>query len=122
MEKIFSFFYAFLGSKRIKQMRRWAVQKAQDAALKAADSKKGRTLSKARGIGAEMSCRRRDGAGQSGSFASVKAREAANCSGKPGARRARKKAKQKCIRELQQLPIGPELIILLQGENYVENI
>ena len=32
-----------------------------------------------------MSCRRREGAGQSGSFASVKAREAANCSGKPGA-------------------------------------
>ena len=94
-EKNFFFFYAFLGSKRIEQMRRWAVQKAQDTALKAADSKKGRTLSKARGIGAEMSCRRRscrrrDGAGQSGSFASVKAREAANCSGKPGARRLRR--------------------------------
>ena len=116
-----------MGSKRIEQMRLYETQKAQDTALEAADSKKGRTLSKARGIGAEMSCRRRDGAGQSGSFASVKAREAANCSGKPGARRlrrarARKKAKQKCIRELQQLPIGPELIILLQGENYVENI
>ena len=83
-------FYAFLGSKRIEQMRRCAVQKAQDTALKAADSKKGRTLSKARGIGAEMSCRREDGAGQSGSFASVKAREAANCSGKPGARRRRR--------------------------------
>ena len=96
--------------------------------MEAADSKKGRTLSKARGIGAEMSCRRKKGAGQSGSFASVKAREAANCSGKPGARRLRrararkKEAKQKCIREPQQLPIGPELIILLQGENYVENI
>ena len=52
-----------------------------------------------------MSCRRRDGAGQSGSFAAadgemaqgkaaalprVKAREAANCSGKPGARRLRR--------------------------------
>ena len=43
MEKIFSFFYAFLGSKRIEQMRRWAVQKAQDTALEAADPKKGRT-------------------------------------------------------------------------------
>ena len=58
--------------------------------MKATDSKKRRTLSKARGIGAEMSCRRRDGAGQSGSFALVKAREAANCSGKPGARRLRR--------------------------------
>ena len=33
-----------------------------------------RRLPKARGIEAEMSCRRREGAGQSGSFASVKAR------------------------------------------------
>ena len=57
-EKIFSFFYAFLGSKRIEQMRLGEVQKAQDTALEAADSKKRRTLSKARGIGAEMSCRR----------------------------------------------------------------
>ena len=71
-------------------MRLYETQKAQDTALEAADSKKGRTLSKARGIGAEMSCRRRDGAGQSGSFALVKAREAANCSGKPGARRLRR--------------------------------
>ena len=37
--------------------------------MKAADSKKGRTLSKARGIGAEMSGRREDGAGKAGSFA-----------------------------------------------------
>ena len=62
----------FLGSKRIEQMRRWAVQKTQDTALKAADPKKGRTLSKARGIGAEIRDRRADGAGQSGSFASDK--------------------------------------------------
>ena len=74
-----------------------------------------------------MSCRRRDGAGQSGSFASDKGaggcelQRKARCA--PLTARTRpKKAKQKCIRELQQLPIGPELIILLQGENYVENI
>ena len=71
LKKLFLFFMRFLGSKRIEQMRLDAVQKAQDTALKAADSKKGRTLSKARGIGAEMSCRRRDGAGQSGSFAQL---------------------------------------------------
>ena len=42
---------------------------------------------KARGIEAEMSGRRKGGAGQSGSFAGWKSREAANCSGKPGAHR-----------------------------------
>ena len=36
-----------------------------------------------------MSCRQREGAGQSGSFAAVEAREAANCSGKPGAPQGR---------------------------------
>ena len=40
---------------------------------------------KARGIEAQMS-----GRGQSGSFAGWKSREAANCSGKPGARRLRR--------------------------------
>ena len=45
---------------------------------------------KARGIEAQMSGRRKGGAGQSGSFAGWKSREAANCSGKPGARRRRR--------------------------------
>ena len=45
---------------------------------------------KARGIEAQMSGRRKGGAGQSGSFAGWKSREAANCSGKPGARRLRR--------------------------------
>ena len=87
-------------------MRRCAVQKAQDTALKAADSKKGRTLSKARGIGAEMSCRRRDGAGQSG----IKAREAANCSGKPGARRLRRARARKI-----DLSITAEFVMVKAG-------
>ena len=44
---------------------------------------------KARGIGAEMSGRRKGGAGQSGQLCrGGKAREAANCSGKPGAPQA----------------------------------
>ena len=88
-------------------MRRCAVQKAQDTALKAADPKKERTLSKARGIGAEMSCRRRDGAGQSGSFASVKAREAANCSGKPGAPQGHAPEKRENRRYLKRVSIMP---------------
>ena len=127
MEKIFSFFYAFLGSKRIKQMRRWAVQKAQDTALEAADSKKGaHAFEGARDwSGNELPTERWRrakrqlclGKGAGGCELQRKARCA------PLAARTRpKKAKQKCIRELQQLPIGPELIILLQGENYVENI
>ena len=98
LKKLFLFLCVF-GQQKNRTNEDGEAQKAQDTALKAADSKKRRTLSKARGIGAEMSCRRRDGAGQSGSFASVKARgsfasvkvrEAANCSGKPGARRLRR--------------------------------
>ena len=89
LKKLFLFLCVF-GQQKNRTNEAGEVQKAQDTALEAADPKRGRTLSKARGIGAEMSCRRRDGARQSGSFASVKAREAANCSGKPGARRLRR--------------------------------
>ena len=50
---------------------------------------------KARGIEAQMNGRRKGGAGQSGSFAGWKSREAANCSGKPGARRLRNEKRQR---------------------------
>ena len=125
-EKNFFFFYAFLGSKRIEQMRLGGSkgtgycvggggsEKGADA-FEGARDWSGNELPTERWRRAKRQLCLGKGAG------------AANCSGKPGARRlrrarARKKAKQKCIRELQQLPIGPELIILLQGENYVENI
>ena len=83
--KNFFLFLCVFGQQKNRTNEAGEAQKAQDTALKAADSKKRRTLSKARGIGAEMSCRRRDGAGQSGSFASVKAQ--ARC---PAGARARK--------------------------------
>ena len=67
-----------------------------------------------------MSCRRRDGAGQSGSFASVKdgagqsgsfasvkAREAANCSGKPGAPQGHAPEKRENRRRLKRVSIMP---------------
>ena len=58
---------------------------------------------KARGIEAQMSGRRKGGTGQSGSFAGWKSREAANCSGKPGARRRRRARARKEKRQRRRI-------------------